>query len=64
MVRNVERAGRAGTPREIAEVAAFLLSPSSGWLKGVDIAIDGGMGGFNMSDMLGLSAMKLASQTA
>lgn len=59
MVRNVERAGRAGTPKEIAEVAAFLLSPASSWLKGVDIAIDGGMGSFNMSDMLGLHAMKL-----
>lgn len=64
MVRNVERAGRAGTPREIAEVAAFLLSPSSGWIKGIDIAIDGGMGGFNMSDMLDLGEMKLANETA
>ncbi len=64
MVRNVERAGRPGTPREVAEVAAFLLSPESGWIKGVDIAIDGGMGGFNMSDMLGLEAMKQAGQTA
>ena len=60
MLRNVERAGRAGTPKEIAEVAAFLLSPASSWLKGIDIAIDGGMGGFNMSDMLGLDAMKRA----
>lgn len=64
MVRNVARAGRAGTPREIAEVAAFLLSPASSWVKGIDIAIDGGMGGFNMSDMLGLDAMKRADPSA
>lgn len=63
MVRNVARAGRAGTPQEIAEVAAFLLSPAAGWIKGIDIAIDGGMGGFNMADMLGLAGMKLAHDT-
>ena len=61
MVRNVARAGRAASPREVAEVAAFLLSPASSWLKGIDIAVDGGMGGFNMSDSLGLGAMKLAN---
>lgn len=59
MVRNVERAGRPGTPQEIAEIAAFVLSPESCWLKGADIAIDGGMGAFNMSDMLGLDTMLL-----
>jgi NAD(P)-dependent dehydrogenase (short-subunit alcohol dehydrogenase family) len=57
MARNVERAGRPGTPEEIADVAAFVLSPDSHWLKGTDIAIDGGMGAFNMSDMMGLEAM-------
>ncbi|MFC6674265.1 coniferyl-alcohol dehydrogenase [Marinobacterium aestuariivivens] len=60
MARNVERAGRPGTPEEVAEVAAFLLSPASGWMKGVDIPLDGGMGAFNLSDALELSALRLS----
>ncbi len=59
MARNVERAGRPGKPEEIAEIAAFVLSPASNWLKGTDIAIDGGMGAFGMSETLGLDAMLL-----
>lgn len=58
MARNVERAGRPGRPEEVASVAAFALSPEANWLKGVDIAIDGGMGAFNLSDRLGLDALK------
>lgn len=58
MARNVARAGRAGTPQEVADIAAFLLSPQSAWLKGIDIAIDGGMGAFNQTDAMGLEAMK------
>lgn len=64
MARNVARAGRPGTPQEIADIAAFVLSPASNWLKGADIAIDGGMGAFNMADMLGLDAMCLDHQEA
>ncbi|WP_370341476.1 SDR family oxidoreductase, partial [Pararhodobacter marinus] len=52
--RNVQRAGRAGKPEEIAQIAAFVLSPESNWLKGADIAIDGGMGAFNLADALDL----------
>lgn len=59
MARNIERAGRAGKPEEVAEVAAFLLSPASHWIKGTDIAIDGGMGAFNMTDAMGLGALSL-----
>lgn len=59
MARNVARAGRPGDPQEVADIAAFALSPHSNWLKGADIAIDGGMGAFNMTDMLGLEAMRL-----
>ena len=59
MARNVERAGRPGTAEEIAAIAAFVLSDESHWLKGTDIAIDGGMGAFNASDVLGLDAMLL-----
>ncbi|MEM8979504.1 MAG: coniferyl-alcohol dehydrogenase [Pseudomonadota bacterium] len=59
MARNVERAGRPGTAEEIAQIAAFALSPESNWLKGADIPIDGGMGAFNMSDTLGLDSLRL-----
>lgn len=61
MARNVERAGRPGSPEEIAEIAAFVLSPEANWLKGADIAIDGGMGAFNMTDMLGLDCLRLSA---
>lgn len=56
---NISRAGRAGTPVEIAQIAAFLLSPESHWIKGADIHADGGMGGFSMTDMLGLEDFRL-----
>lgn len=60
MARNVERAGRPGTPDEIAEIAAFLLSSASNWIKGTDIAIDGGMGAFNQSDAMDLQSLRLS----
>lgn len=62
MARNVERAGRPGKPDEIAEVAAFLLSPASNWIKGTDIAIDGGMGAFNQADVMDLHGLRLPEQ--
>ncbi|MBT9386029.1 coniferyl-alcohol dehydrogenase [Pseudooceanicola sp. CBS1P-1] len=34
---------RPGTPQDIAPVVTFLLSPGSVWLRGVNIACDGGM---------------------
>jgi NAD(P)-dependent dehydrogenase (short-subunit alcohol dehydrogenase family) len=34
--------GRPGTPEEIADLIAFLLSDKSGWITGETIAIDGG----------------------
>jgi len=52
--QNIARAGRAGTAQEIADVIAFLASPQSHWIKGQDIAIDGGMGAMAMTDALGL----------
>jgi len=33
---------KIGTVEEIADVIAFLLSPSAGWITGETIAIDGG----------------------
>ncbi len=34
--------GRPGTPEEIADLIAFLASPSAGWITGETISIDGG----------------------
>ncbi len=52
--KNIARVGRTGTPEEIAAVIVFLASPASGWLKGVDIRIDGGTAALNICDTMGL----------
>lgn len=54
MVANVARAGRPGKPEEVAEAVLFLLSERSGWIKGLDLWVDGGMAAFNQTDALGL----------
>lgn len=56
VAKNVERTGRAGKPEEVAQLAAFLLSKNSSWIKGTDIPIDGGMGSFALTDQFGLTA--------
>ncbi len=54
MTRNVERAGRPGTPGEVADVILFLASPGSGWIKGQDIVVDGGMSAMAECEALAL----------
>jgi len=54
MIRNVARVGRPGYPEEIADVILYLLSAESGWIKGQDITIDGGMSALGTSVQLGL----------
>ena len=34
--------GRAGTPEEVADLIAFLVSPAAAWITGETMAIDGG----------------------
>ncbi|MFI1994735.1 SDR family NAD(P)-dependent oxidoreductase [Actinoplanes sp. NPDC020271] len=36
-------AGRPGTPEEVADAVAWLLSPQSGYVHGAEIAVDGGI---------------------
>jgi len=36
-------AGRAGTPDEVANVGALLMSPDGGFISGSDILMDGGV---------------------
>ena len=54
VAKNIARAGRPGTPEEIADIILFLISPQSAWIKGQDITIDGGMSAMAMTDMMGL----------
>lgn len=52
--RSIARAGRAATTDEIASVICFLAGPASGWVKGQNIAIDGGVSAMTLADQLRL----------
>lgn len=54
VVKNIARVGRPGHPEEVADIIMFLASPQSGWVKGQDITIDGGMSALAITDMMGL----------
>lgn len=45
---------RPGRPEDIAPVVAFLLSDGSGWLRGTNIACDGGMHSHILAEQHGL----------
>ena len=48
------RTRRSGRPEEVAEVVAFLAGPQSSWVKGVDMAVDGGTSALLSADAIGL----------
>jgi len=39
----ISPAGRAGTPDEVASVAALLMGPDGGFITGSDFLMDGGV---------------------
>lgn len=45
---------RPGTPQDIAPVVSFLLSDGAGWIRGTNIASDGGMSSHISSNIHGL----------
>jgi NAD(P)-dependent dehydrogenase (short-subunit alcohol dehydrogenase family) len=51
--KGMQLAGRAATAPEIAQVIAFLASEASGWIKGEDVLIDGGISAMADSMALG-----------
>ena len=54
VVQNIARVGRPGNADEIADVIVFLASSQSGWIKGQDLVIDGGMSALATRDALDL----------
>ncbi len=54
VAQNIARVGRPGNPEEVADLILFLASPQSGWIKGQDITIDGGMSALMLTEMMSL----------
>ena len=50
----IERAGRPSSPDEVADLALFLASDDSRWIKGGEYKIDGGIGSFRVAATMGL----------
>lgn len=47
------RVGRAARPEEVTDVIVFLAGPQSSWIKGIDVAVDGGVSALTVKDKLG-----------
>ena len=58
----VARVGRPASAEEVAQVVLFLASEQSGWIRGVDLPIDGGSESLALSDELGLSKLAARDQ--
>ena len=54
VVKNIAKVGRPATPKEIADLIIYLISPQSFWIKGQNIIIDGGMSSIIMSETLSI----------
>ena len=52
--RGTAMMGRPGTADEVAAAVAFLASPESAWIKGVDLPVDGGLSALLELEALGL----------
>ena len=46
------RSGRLGTPKEVADVAAFLLSERASWISGANVVVDGAQNQPGMARLL------------
>jgi len=51
---NIAKVGRPASPKEIADLIIYLISPQSFWIKGQNITIDGGMSSIIMSETLSI----------
>jgi NAD(P)-dependent dehydrogenase (short-subunit alcohol dehydrogenase family) len=52
--RGMDLVRRPGTAEEVAAVIAFLGAPESGWLRGADIPVDGGLAAMMTAEALAL----------
>ena len=51
---NIAKVGRPASPKEIADLIIYLISPQSFWIKGQNITIDGGLSSIIMSETLSI----------
>ncbi len=54
--KGIAMAGRAGRPEEIADLIVFLAGPESGWIRGTDVTIDGGVSAMVAAEKLRFGA--------
>ena len=54
VAKNIAKVGRPASPKEIADLIIYLISPQSFWIKGQNITIDGGLSSIIMSETLSI----------